>query len=634
MKYYPDVLFFQLNKIQYTSLMERLSSSRYIYTNGIEIRPTNWLMYVTQSIKGWFGFTNNCRPEKIAYTLNKLAYFGYVHGLLEDPLPEMVYYPLSAKIVELVRSERNDKNSADLQNKLIEEYFKSEPFLDIDTPLESGHRYGDSWLKAGLTNLAPLMNPQNDSLITEVINSIDSNNYSADGVLFELNSKFSFAAAEHYYLKCQNTNPSIFSRLFKGDPRKGYLEQSLSYNKNIAYKYPLQFIPYYLEKKAYPQVIALLPFVNNADEVLRILLCIPEALLLATELKDTQLVIPLAKHYVIKKEYQKAQQLYTNIEAISPHAAYDIAMKDKKYELAYNIVQRNQSNYNFLTEELAEIFFNLAEDQYNYGKIKREQKNWTEAKTFYLQSVMLKKRAVELNPCDNYKLETVVHKRLYALLLIDEDIDLNKPEESNSVAICEAINLLRECQPDDSDELDEVKKVLAKGFMRSVDSLKEKISVTGASEYVDLKNHKLQFRVEFSALIKTLGELITLLADTKDKALKLILGKAYFIFADVHTYFDINLPNINQYYLKAYEQVPENPFYALRVAELFPEKKELQTKAILKVNRMGYVNGALDYFHWFDERWVKSEKMIYDIKCIHQLARNEAEQSKLFSFKN
>lgn len=37
--------------------------------------------------------------------------------------------------------------------------------------------------------------------------------------------------------------------------------------------------------------------------------------------------------------------------------------------------------------------------------------------------------------------------------------------------------------------------------------------------------------------------------------------------------FDINAPDINQHYKMAMKAVPGNPFYVLRVAELFEEEK-------------------------------------------------------------
>ncbi len=55
MEYYPDVFLVQFNQIQYTRLWNSLSSAKYVYTNGYEIRPTNWFMYAFQSIKGWLG---------------------------------------------------------------------------------------------------------------------------------------------------------------------------------------------------------------------------------------------------------------------------------------------------------------------------------------------------------------------------------------------------------------------------------------------------------------------------------------------------------------------------------------------------------------------------------------------------
>lgn len=67
----------------------------------------------------------------------------------------------------------------------------------------------------------------------------------------------------------------------------------------------------------------------------------------------------------------------------------------------------------------------------------------------------------------------------------------------------------------------------------------------------------------------------------------------------------------------AMEAVPDNPFYLLRVSEIFQEGKEkYQQRGISKLKQMGYK--AIDYVHWFDERWVKRDRIIYDIKDIHE----------------
>ena len=67
------------------------------------------------------------------------------------------------------------------------------------------------------------------------------------------------------------------------------------------------------------------------------------------------------------------------------------------------------------------------------------------------------------------------HKRLYAQLLIDADIDKNPAENSDIAQIQKALNLLRECRPDDKAEKHHLQNVLGKGLMRKADTLRQKI---------------------------------------------------------------------------------------------------------------------------------------------------------------
>ncbi len=269
-------------------------------------------------------------------------------------------------------------------------------------------------------------------------------------------------------------------------------------------------------------------------------------------------------------------------------------------------------------QELARIFFDTAERKYETAKIHRAKKEWQEALQHYHFSLVQKKAAHHLNPSAEYLEEVYCHKRLYAKALIDADLDLYDPEQSDVAAIEKAINLLRECGSTNEEEQHIHTIALASGLMRRIDTLREKISFPyPPGDISQLNEHKNKHQQSIAAFIKTLNELITLLEGTKDKELRLKLGKAHYLLADVQLYFNINAPDINLHHQMAMQAVPENPFYILRVAELFEiEKNKLQPIAIYHLKKMGYT--AIDYVHWFDERWVKRKDIICDVKDIHQ----------------
>ncbi|HAZ7573001.1 hypothetical protein OQJ02_01225 [Legionella sp. PATHC032] len=624
MEYYPDVLLFQLNQIQYTHLWHELASAKYLYTNGYEIKPTHWLMYAFQTVKGWFGFDNHCQPEKVSYVLNKLSYYGYTKQFLQPDFSSMRNYSMSPEISALVVNSRDDLTTAQLQNKLVNNYFKVEPYLGINysyQKLNPNHRFGESWLHAREWGLIPQLDPQDDSLIAEVISTLDKNGISAKDLFFLQHSKYTKAAAQYYCDKAKNTIvPSFFFRLLWVDPRPRYLALALAYDPEIAKRDTQKFIEYHLGQKEYDNAFNLLGILNDSNLVLKFLLAIPEKERHALIQKDTAIAAIMAKYYTEKKQYLLATQFYSNIEEINPNAAFAIEIQEQNYEKAYDIFKKYKSSDLFSTPErksLAKVFFSEAETTYVAGKTYRGNKNWEKAKQYYLQSLEQKKAAYHLDPSDEYLEDLYAHKRLYALLLIDADIDLNKAEDSDIASIQKAITLLRECHSNNKEEQEHHKRALATGLMRRVDTLREKIAFNYySSDFNSIRKHKIQHQQDIAILIKTLEELIALLQGTQDKALRLQLGKAHYLLADVQCFFDINAPNINQHYKMAMKAVPGNPFYVLRVAELFEEEKnKLQKIGITQLKNMGYQ--VFDFLHWSEERWCKRDDIIHNVKDIH-----------------
>lgn len=623
MEYYPDVSLFDLNQIQYTRLWHQIHTSQYLYSNGYQIRPTNWFMYAFQSFKGWLGFDNHCHPEKISYTLNKLAYYGYSRRLSQPQFSLMTRYSLSPEICALAVNEYADSNTRQLQSELIKSYFKVEPHLDINYThqrLSANHRFGDSWVTVGELEQVPLLDPQDNRLIAEVIRALDQKGTPV--IEFLKDSRYAHAAAQYYYNKARNTpEPSFFSRLLWSDPRPGFLTQALVYDPEIAAQDPLRFIEYYLGKHNYHHAFNLLDLLNDPKMILKFLLAMPEPVRDSLVQKDSPLAAILAQYYIETRQYSNAQRFYSDIESLSPEASFVLAIKENEYVKAYELFKRLESSSSFsMTDRktLATFFFNAAEKEYELGKTLRDNKSWDEAGQHYFRSLVQKKAAHHLNPSMEYLEDVYTHKRLYSMLLIDADVDSHKPEESDIADIQKALALLRECHSRNKEEQQHQTNALAAGLMRRVDTLREKICFTYTPhDHSDLREHKVKYQVELSALIKTLEELIDLLKGTKDKDLRLKLGKAYYLLADVKLFFDINDSDINQNYKMAMNTVPENPFYVLRVGEVFEvEKDKLFPIGITALKKMGYT--SLDYYHWFNERWVKKDHVIHEIKDIHQ----------------
>ncbi|AUH72755.1 hypothetical protein [Legionella sainthelensi] len=638
MEYYPDVELFELDQAEYTQLWQKASSAKYLYTNGYEIRPTNWFMYAFQSIKGWLGFSNNCHPQKVSFILNKLAYYGYVKQFKQPDFSSIKYGALSSEICGLVINKRNDETTAQLQKTLITEYFNVEPYLSFNEShqrLYSTHHYGESWIRLNLWELIPQLDPQDDSIIADTLNALDKNQTLIESFL--PNSKYAHSAAQYYLGKAKNIQePSFLLRLFWKDPRPDYLARALVYDPEIARQDTESYVKHYLKQKKYQDAFNLLEILipNNSKLVLKYLLEIPEIERNELIQKDSPIAAIIAQFHIDNMRYKSARQFYTNIEALSPIAAFNLEIEEHNYMHAYAIFKKHACFQHFSSpkrKELADQFFIDAETAYKHGKPLRDDKQWHEAEHYYLQSLELKKAAYALHPSEENLENVYTHKRLYALLLIDADRDLHKPEESDMKSIHQALLLLRECNSNIKEEQTYHKHALITGLMRQVDMLREKIAMK-YSDHSFINDHKLKHQKSISAFIKILKEIISLLEGTRDKPLRFQLGKAHYLLADIQDFFNINSPNINQHYKMAMEAVPDNPFYLLRVSEIFQEGKEkYQQRGISKLKQMGYK--AIDYVHWFDERWVKRDRIIYDIKDIHEpplKSKNSAELT--FSF--
>jgi len=83
---YPDVILYNCSETRYKHLCQRVQSAPYLYYDGIELRPTNMIMWALQSIKGWLGFTNYCQAQWVDYGKKKLAYYGYTRQYDASPL--------------------------------------------------------------------------------------------------------------------------------------------------------------------------------------------------------------------------------------------------------------------------------------------------------------------------------------------------------------------------------------------------------------------------------------------------------------------------------------------------------------------------------------------------------------------
>lgn len=634
--YYPDINVYKMNPVQYTNLWQQLSSHKYLYTNGYEIKAVGWFTWVFESIRSWlFSLENHCHPKKIAYTLNKLVYYGYTQGYQQPDFSGLGEYAPSLTIQTLASKPYSDTSTQQLQIALIKEYFSCEPQLlkqEYAKSLPSNHTFGLSWVYLNAAELAPNTNPQNDNAIHTIIKALDAPHFANTTVRFIENSKYAKAAAQFYCNKAKSVQlPNFIYRLMWTDPRPALLSHALIYDPTIATQEAEIFIDYHLSQKEYQSAVPLLELLPESPLVLKKILTIPQKERMRLVRKDGCLAQALAKYHIKNKDYSLAQELCSNIERIDPIAAFIIAFNQGAYKHAYELFTK-QTTLTFpssQTKKLSNIFSELAEKEYDKGKELRIQGDLLAAQPYYLQSLYYKTAASTLVPSKENLEERSTHTRLYAQLILDIDIKAWRVEESNLSSVIKAITLLSQCRPSSPNEKQYHKKALAKALMRKIDCLKQRICVP-FQEHHSYSTMIKEKGVHITPFIAALKDLIALTQHDRSNRYSIMRGKAHFLLADVQLHFGINAPDINHHYRQAMESVPNNAFYILRCSELFPlERDHLQCRGIPKFKALGFE--MMDYLHWWEERWVKQDKIIYDIKDIHYAPEKQT-QPKTFSF--
>lgn len=516
LEYYPEFLPFALNQVQYTQLWHQLASCKYLYTNGYEIRPTNWLMYQFQWFKGWIGYENHCQPEKISLTLNKLVYFGYTKQFPQPNISLLKGARISSRICVLTLSQYSAETTALFQTELVKSFVHVRPRLK--TRYYPKYPFGQRLAELKLFEMIPLLDPIDDNLIEQIISTLDKKQIAANEIGFLRNSKFAQKAAQYYYEKATTgATPSLLSCWSGNDLRPGYFAQALLYDPEIAKRHAQNFIEYHIAQKEYRNVVELLESLANPHLILKFLLTIPENECPNLIQNDRSLVVIMARYYVEKKDYSTAQKFYANIEEFNPHAAFTLAIQQKNYPKAYNIFKQFEATSTFSSAErstLAHCFFNEVEQGYANNVTDENTEEPSQAESHYLQNLELAKKAYDLRPSKYYLQQVYTFKYYYAAHLINADMNLHALQKADIAKIKKAINLLRECDVVDKELQKSRATTLAKGLMRLIDILHIKITFDYENT---VDQEKLQHHL--SSFIRLSTELINLLEGAKEPEL-------------------------------------------------------------------------------------------------------------------
>lgn len=620
--YFPDTLFYQHDNVQYQQKIAGLARASYLYSDGYSLKTVGAMRYYFETFKGLFGYTNHCQIEKIQLALRKFAYYGYLQNY-QQPQAQLQSLGIDTDYLHLVSMPRTNETSQQIQSKLIQFYVENESGLEIDPSnhlpqLSQHYFFGSVLTDLGLWQEIPSIDPQNEQLITRTFDQLKQK----IDYRFIPKSKYAIAAADYYLGRAKKTKERYFynwSFVTNAQAEaQRYLEYALHFFPEIISSEKEIYIEYYLEKKELIKAIALIHQLKDKEQALRYL---EKGTFSIQQLqhwveKDSWLATVISASYLGKQHdstaIEFAANLHSNFAEIHPVQAFSLEVSKRNYDEAYRLFSNNK-NTDFLQQDIAKLadFYSIeGENLYDQGHELRQSKEWEKAKEFYSKSALMKRNARDLQPdSEARKNDHFVHKRLYAQLLIDADIDLNRIEQCQIEEIMKAIKFLMECNSTNDEEKIYHQNALAKGLMRQVDYLVHRVHILYDENY---KAYKRKNETNFERLTKALYQIIELLDGTENN--KLILGKAYFLLADVSEEFDLKDYDPS-YYKKALQTVPDNPFYLLRCAEKFSENKdEYQSKGVKLLKNLGF--SVSDYYHWDNERWQRGHR-VSQIKNIH-----------------
>ncbi|WP_133129066.1 hypothetical protein [Legionella quinlivanii] len=645
MGYYPDLILYECNQNQFESKWQQLARADYIYTEGYKLRSAGRWRYYFESLKGWFGFTNHCDEHLVQLSLRKFAYYGYLKGyrtretILKHPLPQ--------RFQQLVNQNYSSEISAELQRNLLN-YYRNQsscfPQFGSGRGISPPSYYGSSFAALSLWDLIPCLDPQDSHLITQTRENLEPDLYQRYSFLN--GSHYARAVANYYLAKAKEDKKSMFYgfspiNLFIENPQvktQRNLGRALYYDSLIYLQDIEIYIDYFLEKKDVSSASNLILQLKDLTKACAYLIKhFNAAQHLGIVEKSSPLAIELTKHYLRDSKnienIRMAMRLDPGLEKREPAMVFRVLVANEEFEEAYTLYQGTSEKRDFdktCCSQASVYFHQESEKKLKIGRDFRGTADWEKAASHYSQALTASRQAYELSPCNDRNEHYSSSKRFYAQILIDADEAENTDISKCKIAhILYAIKLLKSCQPTDSIEKQYHQKALVKALMRKVDYFCELIRVPATySANLDVrKEHLAEHTKNFKRILESLKEIVTLLEGAKEREQKLILGKAYFLLGDINYFFDLNENNL-QYFRKAVDTVPLNPFYNLRYYERLVVKQETyRDRGIKKLKDLGFE--VLDWLDWDKERWDQDFR-ISNIKQIH-LLEDTAKPSGWFS---
>lgn len=643
--FYPDLLVFQHNAEQYQTHWDELAGAKYLYTTGYVTRPASAWRYAFESFKGWLGFNNHCKKEKVQISLQKLAYYGYLKGysgFLSDP----THYPLPESFLELIRNPRANDISKAIQTALTSYFVENASSIVPDNTfatISNSNSFGSTFARLGLWRQIPKIDPQNEGLTKRAFEELERQPTRGIHYRFLPNSQYAIFAALRYIAKAEFEKTNLlynFPLLNACKPNAQlYLEKARAFHPDIINTHLTLYIDYFLEKSNYEEAFKLIQQLSDIELAGSYLVKNYTTAQHHTFVaKDSPLGKFLANHYLKQSSSLQNTRLAlcfnSNIKIDAPDRYFSLLVEEKCYDEAYQLFADN-NGVAFLAQDrrlLANHFDSISRTDYESACRNRELQEWQTAQFETLRCLEAKRKALALEPKPAREEHCKIHRRLYAQLLIDEETSGHSAAECEIEKIVKAVKILDECKTEAPSKKEEanLNKSLAKGLMRQVDYLVYKFSVPllWSRDSATRIKHKGDHATNFELALDALKRVVHLLKNPKDAEEKQILGKAYYLIADISKFFDLG-ENHADYYKLAMDTVPKNPFYIYNYSLVAKNKEQLRERAQPLLKDLGYSMEECGW--WYPDRW-QQEGHSTTIKDIHSIEPSAPRSIMGFTF--
>ncbi|CAM2923060.1 hypothetical protein [Legionella worsleiensis] len=648
--YRPDFIIYDMDLNQYRRFWDKIKKhpKNQLYTDGIHVRPVNWLQSLFQSFKGWLGFENHCQADKVELALAKIAYSGYLKNIHQE-------YPLhsnppiiSAQFEKLINSPRTNECSAQLQKMLMDYY--ANDFIKQPVGLTPYVAFGQTFNEQNLEYLLPTVDPQDEVVITKAIQSMNYK-YRPDLAQRLKDSRFNSVYARHLV-------------------QRNEFQHALCWDEDIKYVFPEEYIIYFIYHKkvignALKWAIDLMVCIfvsSDREKQMELITYIKKNLTLAEQLHHmpphSELTQNLAQSYLedAKKEHNKyslnklifgsqAIPLLTHATGLVPdildkdHSLQNItlinlwrnhqldqAIKDGNFGIAKVLFESHQDTV-FDTNNLYALKqAYLLEYTKNQSLAQKEllQKNYPQVIQVAKRNIQLSKQIARITPEDNPLMTSVIDYVNWIL-----KIDKKEHPEAKDAALAtleEAQNLLKKhrLMNNSPNCLHTVNQLL----LRKIECLMEHIKVP--SNFLSIRKEILpQITKPLEQLHINLDTFIKLNESNPTNEIKPVLGKIYYIKGDVLHFYNNDLKNALSFFKRAADIMPKNSYYRLRYFELTQDDRRHKVRDEIKQT------SAL-YSGWLEERWNHKRFMSdnFDIHVPQTQATTQGILSRITGFFN